>query len=141
MVSLLLIGFSEYSSLIKNLQENIQRNIVEYRVIAPILEAIRDKDTKPVVNLSNDFGKVEKYLSEIDEKVAKRQTFVKMPEPIIMPKTCEGWYQEVDNNDYVNKEWLKRVMYCESTCRFDVVNARFTFPSPRLSWSIVAMGM
>lgn len=63
--------FSEYSSLIKNLQENIQRNIVEYRVIAPILEDIRDKDTKPVVNLSNDFGKVEKYLSEIDEKVAK----------------------------------------------------------------------
>ena len=53
---------------------------------------------------------------------AIRQTFIKMPEPIIMPKTCEGWYQEIDNNDYVNKEWLKRVMFCESTCRFDVIN-------------------
>lgn len=53
---------------------------------------------------------------------AIRQTFIRMPEPIIMPKTCEGWYQEIDNNDYVNKEWLKRIMFCESTCRFDVIN-------------------
>jgi len=43
---------------------------------------------------------------------------------VIMPANCSGWNDYIEkNNELQNKDWLKRVMFCESTCRFDVVNA------------------
>lgn len=37
---------------------------------------------------------------------------------VIMPANCSGWNDYIEkNNELQNKDWLKRVMFCESTCR------------------------